>query len=203
MDRYQKLTIPLRYYFLGKGFHTALEAFEMGRALHTGTRKDGVTPEFMHQVQICHYLRTIESGLMFPQETFVAALMHDTPEDVAHVMHDDMLRLFGEPIHNAVYLLDKNGKSMEGYFEGLSTDPIASIVKLADRVHNMSTMVNVFTQEKQTEYVWECETYFMPLIKRARRSFPKQEGAYENAKHVLNIQLDLLQVVHGERGYKV
>ena len=40
------------------------------------------------------------------------------------------------------------------------------------------------------------ETYILPALKEARRLFPRQEPAYENIRHVLVSQIELLQAVH-------
>lgn len=199
LSRYDKLTVAARYYLLGRGFTQALNALEFGRELHDGTRKDGFTPEFMHQIQIFHWLRTLESSLIYPQDTFVAAFMHDAPEDKSEVTHKMMREQYTPLSAEAIFNLDKNGKSEAEYFFALSKDPVGSVVKLADRIHNMSTMVGVFTREKQLKYMSEVEYNFMPMLKRARRTFPQQEPIYENAKHVLNIQLDLLEVINREK----
>lgn len=196
MDRYNKIVIAARYYLLGRGFHRALDAMELGRKIHCGFRKDGKTPEFMHQIQIFHYLRTLESSLQFPEDTYVAAFLHDSKEDYEHAAGLMAEHDFTANSLQAIDLLNKNGRTMEGYFTGLQFDPVASIVKCADRAHNMSTMTGVFTREKQHRYMEEVEKYFMPMIKFSRRRFVFQENAYENVKHVLNIQLDLLDVIN-------
>lgn len=200
MDRFNKLVVAARYYLLGKGFLKALNALELGLEIHDGFRKDGVTPEFMHQIQIFHYLRTIETNLMYPEETYIAAFLHDAKEDykTKKGITESFIkqRDYPERATNAIFLLDKHGRTMDGYFEILKSCPIASIVKCADRAHNMSTMTGVFNREKQLRYMDEVEKFFMPMIKFSRRVFPRQEPAYENVKHVLNIQLDLLDVIN-------
>jgi hypothetical protein len=61
----------------------------------------------------------------------------------------------------------------------------------------MQTMVGVFTLEKRIKYMEEARTLFLPMLKTARRLFPKQEAAYENIKHVMTSQLELLEVING------
>ena len=73
---------------------------------------------------------------------------------------------------------------------------IASVVKGADRIHNVQTMIDVFTYEKQKEYIRETQEFIVPMLKEARRRFPRQEPAYENIQHVLVSQAELLQAVH-------
>lgn len=196
MQRYEKLKLAARYYLQGAQMFEALDALEYGYEVHDGFRKDGVTPEYMHQIQIFHYLRTMEPSLLYPEATYVAAFLHDAPEDKIEVTQREIRQRYSAAPADAIELLNKSGLDLPVYIDRLSNHPIGSIVKLADRINNMSTMTNVFTREKQLRYVDEVETLFMPMIKHARRKFPVQEAAYENAKTVLNIQLDLLEVIN-------
>lgn len=64
-------------------------------------------------------------------------------------------------------------------------------------------MIGVFDRDKQNEYIFETNEYVIPMIKKARRLFPQQEPAYENAKHFLRCQVELIKAIHGaENGSK-
>lgn len=194
LTQYEKLRISLRYFLLGKGYYKAAEALEFAERYHTGTRKDGVTPEFQHQIEIAHYVRTL--SLLHPEDTLTAVILHDTPEDydVSQLIIESK---FGAPVSVATELVDKNRwESKERQFEAIANDPIASIVKGADRSHNVQTMVGVFSPEKQLRYVDEVEKLFFPMLKTARRRFPQQEPAYENIKHILVSQITLIKAIH-------
>ncbi len=195
MTQYEKLKLSLRYYLLGKGWYVAVDALEFGESVHTGLRKDGVTPEFEHQIRIAHYLRSLDC--LHPEETIAAALLHDVREDY-NIPDRELTRRFGSTITTACILLDKNGKEHDAYFSGIADDAIASLAKGGDRIHNLQTMVGVFSREKQLKYVNEVRTQFFPMLKQARRSFPQQERAYENIKHMLESQIELIEVINHE-----
>ncbi len=89
-------------------------------------------------------------------------------------------------------------KEHDAYFCGIADDAIASLAKGGDRIHNLQTMVGVFSREKQLKYVNEVRTQFFPMLKQARRAFPQQERAYENIKHVLEGQIELIEVINHE-----
>jgi hypothetical protein len=57
-------------------------------------------------------------------------------------------------------------------------------------------MLGAFDLAKQQEYIQETEEYILPALKEARRRFPHQEPAYENIKHMLQSQIELLSAVH-------
>lgn len=192
MTEYDKLHISLRYFLLGREFYIAADALEYAAKFHVGFRKDGVTPEFQHQIEIAHYVRTLLPSLMFPEDTLAAVLLHDVPEDYG-VPHEDITNRFGGKVGRAVFLMDKNSNAR---FESIGEDPIASVAKGGDRVHNLQTMVGVFTREKQIKYVAEAQEKFLPMLKQARRLFPKQEAVYENIKHVMTSQIELLEALN-------
>lgn len=192
MNRYDKLKVALYYFLLGKGYYNAVDAFTFASGYHTSTRKDGITPEFQHQLEIAHFLCTLLPSFIYPEETICAALLHDVTEDY-DIAHKIITTRFGEHVGQSVYLLDKNGKTLDNYFQGLADDPIASLVKGADRVHNVQTMVGVFSPEKQMKYIVEVEEHFLPMLKKARRTFAQQQPAYENIKTMLRSQVQLVQ----------
>ena len=198
MSNFSKQKLALRYWLMGKGYIQALEALEFAARIHTGFRKDGVTPEFAHQVAICHYVRSLPP-LMFPEETIIAVLLHDAREDY-DVSDEEIINRFGTLVAGAVERLTKvfrgDKKPMDRYFAEIADCPIASIAKGGDRVHNLNSMIGVFAQAKQLEYAAEGEKHFLPMVKRARRRFPQQEPAYENIKHMLISQIELVRAIH-------
>lgn len=195
MVRYERQRIALRYWLLGAQYFTALDALDFAGDYHRGTRKDGVTPEFSHQIAIAHYVRTLVPHLDHPEEAIAAAVLHDVCEDY-DVEHAVLEARFGPIVAAAVRAMTKEHKGVrfdEGtVFAAIAADAVASVVKAADRIHNQSTMVGVFSPAKVASYVEETTTWFFPMLKAARRRFPRQEGAYENAKLVLESQVQLL-----------
>jgi len=201
MTRFEKLNITLRYWLLGisqkdKEYLKCLEAMEFAAKFHCGVRKDGVTPEFEHQLTIAHYVRTLIPHLIYPSETISTIFLHDVPEDY-DVHSIEIENRFGKIVADATERLTKTfrgiKKTEEAYFGAIAECPIASIGKGGDRIHNLQTMVGVFKEEKQKEYIREAETKILPALKIARRNFPSQEPAYENVKLMMKSQIALLE----------
>jgi (p)ppGpp synthase/HD superfamily hydrolase len=198
MDRYQKLFIALRYYLLGKEYYSALKALDYGQTHHTGLRKDGKTKEFQHQVEIALFLTTLKN-LKNEEVALTSALLHDVVEDY-DVSPEEIKSMFGSEVSEIVWLLTKKYKNQEKekkqYFEDLAKNPIASIVKGSDRIHNVQSMVGVFSTEKQKSYIKEVEDMFLPMIKRAKYFCPEQSAAYFNIEHMLKSQIELIKAIH-------
>lgn len=186
-----KERIALRHWLLGRGWHKAAEAFSYAEGFHNGLRKDGVTPEFSHQVSIGLYLTTLTPHLLYPEETITVGLLHDVCEDY-DVEFSEITSIFGQQVSEANHAMTKEHKGIKRDAHEVKAAqescPIASVVKGADRIHNQSTMAGVFGPEKITAYITETETFILPMLKVARRSFPSQDGAYQNERVVLRTQ---------------
>lgn len=203
MGSYEKQRIALRYWLQGAGYHRALQAMALAEGYHTGTRKDGETPEFAHQVAIASHLRTLHGHLRHPEETIAAAFLHDIRED--YDLADQEIRSqFGDLVADAVAAMTKTFRGARReeaeVFDTISRDPIAACVKLCDRAHNLQSMLGVFSSAKMREYIEETERCFFPMVKRARVSFPDEEPALENLKLMLSSQVELLRALVDELG---
>lgn len=202
-SHFEKLFISMQYFLLGLTVHeaeyqVAYDAMMYGSEVHIGFRKDGITPEFQHQLEIAHLLRTLLRCMMFPAETLASVFLHDTPEDY-DVEYAEMLKRFGKKVADATKMLNKydeqgNPKPLDEYYSAMSGCPICSLVKPGDNGHNQSTM-SVFTYKKQFEYSLNIRQRSWDMIKVARRFWPQQEAAYENLKFLLRVQYNAVQAM--------
>ena len=197
MKRFDKLFVAFKYFLMGRKYFLALKALEFARNHHCGLRKDGNTPEFQHQLEIAMYLSTLPN---LPQEevVYTVAILHDVMEDY-EVSPEEMEKRFGKEVMDTVWLLTKkykgNKKDEKQYFKDISENAIAALVKGADRIHNVQSMLNVFSKEKQAKYLEEVEQNFLPMIKQAKYRFPEHSGAFFNIQHMLKSQVDLFRAI--------
>lgn len=188
-------------------YQQVILAFIFAERTHNGVRKDGVTPEFYHQLSILGLAFSLHKLMVSPIDVYIAILLHDCAEDYPqtigyitehfpnHVKHSLALSKYR---YLATADNDKKdwqimAKSMQEYMNEISLSPILSVVKLLDRLHNLSTMLGVFTPEKIHRYVMEVETAFLPMLKEARQRFPEQEALYELIKSELNVILNTIR----------
>lgn len=204
---YEKSRIALRAWLSGRSYHKALEAMSIAETYHRGLRKDG-QPEFSHHVAQAHLMTALEPHLREPEMTFIALFLHDTVEDYgtpadaaplpAFTLKDVYLK-FGPRAASAVDRLSKvvdgRKKPTDVYFAELARDPVASLVKGTDRIHNHQTMHGGFTAAKRDSYLDETETHILPMLKAARRNFPDQLQAYELLKLFLHSQMGLIRAM--------
>lgn len=189
-------TIHLRGFLCGRGYFKAAEAMDYAASFHTGVRKDGTTPEFAHQVSIVSYLCTLLPHLRYPEETLAVGFLHDVIEDY-EVTASDIESQFGNQVATSTVAMSKVylgvKRSPESVAQAQAADPIASLVKGADRINNQQTMPGVFSQEKILAYLDETRALILPMLKLARRRFPDQELAYQNVRTLLLSQVELLE----------
>ena len=69
-------------------------------------------------------------------------------------------------------LTKKRDVNKEEYYQKISQNPIATIVKLLDRCNNVSGMATGFSKEKIVEYIKETEKDVYPLLQRAKNEYP-------------------------------
>lgn len=198
-DNFKKMKIALRYRLIGMSsidpsWNQALMAFDFAESYHTGTRKCGRIPEFMHQVQIASFLMVHARNLIDPVGVIVCALLHDVCEDY-DVDFDTIRSKFGEQAYLDIECVTKKHrgkkKNSDAMFASIAERANSSIVKGVDRIMNLSTMIGVFSKEKQIAYCEETRQQFFSFLKVARKKFPSQELVYENIKFCLDIQLNI------------
>lgn len=114
---------------------------------------------------VAHYLPTLHNHLLHPEETIAVAFLHDIRED--YDLSDDEIRgRFGGMVADAVDAMTKTFRGQdrppEQVFERIAADPLASVAKPADRIHNQRTALGVFSSEKIRSYIDETEQWFLP-----------------------------------------
>jgi (p)ppGpp synthase/HD superfamily hydrolase len=195
---YSKLRLTIRSQLKGMAkedptFFDCLKALNLAESrIHTGMRKDGKTKEFYHQLSILGFLITQHQNLANPRAVYMAAILHDTPEDYPE--YSALIReMFPNDFVYAQRLskIDNDGNKIPyaTYFSEMARCPVCSAVKLVDRIHNTSTMPGVFSREKMRKYIDEIVKYFLPMAKDASDAFPEQEAFYELAKSVLSMKV--------------
>lgn len=190
----EKMFTFLRGYANGKGMPETLHALNYARKLHKGQMRDGGEPYIIHPLTMA--FQAISMGLN-SDELVAAALLHDVVEDCGveienipcnnRVKEIVLLLTFREP---KTYK-EKSGRGSsieslkEQYYNLISRDAEASLVKLLDRCNNVSSMAGVFSEERLISYIEETKRYILPLIKRTKEEFPE----YQNSLFILKYHI--------------
>ena len=122
-------------------------------------RKQG-TPYYLHPVEVSKILE--KKG--FSKDYQIAGLFHDLLEDT-DTTFEEILQISNMEIAEAVRLVTKeNGYIMKEYMKRISENKMARMVKLADRIHNLSEAIYT-SRDFQERYIKETEKWFIDLAK--------------------------------------
>lgn len=147
------------------------KAYDVAAKAHDGHTRYSGEPYMVHLTEVA--LRLSEMG-MGPR-TIAAALLHDTIEDT-EMSPEDISRDFGEEILFLVegvtklssvryYGTDRHNESLRKLFVATSQDIRVLIIKLVDRLHNMTTLEHV-PEVKRLRIARETLEIYVPIAHR-------------------------------------
>ncbi len=191
-----------RMYTYVKAYVTAKKLYQAARVLpyardkHEGQVRKGEdkVPYIYHPLLLtCHAL-----SLGLDEDNLLSAcLLHDVCED-CEVLVDELPT--NDVTKEAVALLTKDKEvtraSEEGlasYYNKISENRIASIVKILDRCNNISSMTTSFTDKRMAQYIQETEKYIYPLMDKTANEYP------EHSNQIFLIKYHMTSVVEAIR----
>ena len=129
---------------------------------HAGQTRMGGVPYYTHPVAVAEILASKGYTSSVYQLT---ALFHDLLEDTDAT--EDEIRALSVPdgdlVVNAVRFLTKSKEyDMNDYIEGVASDIVAKMVKLADRLHNLQS-ASVAPAKFRERYIKETEDFYIAL----------------------------------------
>lgn len=136
------------------------KAIEFMKQKHRGQKRKQGTPYHTHPLAVAKLLK--DKG--FPIEYQIAGLFHDLIEDT-DCTYEEIMSLSNEEVLEAVRLVSKEaGYVMAEYIGNIKQNDMARMVKLADRIHNLSEspMAN---RKFQAKYIKETEDWYVDLAR--------------------------------------
>lgn len=127
---------------------------------HDGQKRMQGTPYYTHPLQVAKILKDKGSS----EDYQIVGLFHDLLEDT-DTTYNDILKLSNKTIADAVKLLTKeDGYIMKQYIDRIENNEMAKMVKLADRLHNISE-THLASEEFKQKYIKETIEWYLPLAK--------------------------------------
>ncbi len=167
-----------------------LAAARWAEQLHGNQKRASGEPYFTHPLQVAAIL----VGMQMDHESVIAALLHDVLEDT-ETSSNEMRRLFGRQVESLVKgvtkisVLKSRSKSEQGsetirkMLFAMTKDIRVIIIKLADKLHNMSTLEHL-PEARRREIAKECVDIYAPLADRLGISWLKAELEDLSLKHL-------------------
>ncbi|MFL9609690.1 RelA/SpoT family protein [Methylobacillus sp. Pita2] len=167
-----QLTLRLREYLKQDDIDHIWDAYRFSAAAHEGQVRRSGEPYVIHPVSVAGIL----AELHLDPPTLIAALLHDVVEDTG-VTKQQIGEKFGKQVAELVDGLSKLDKiefqsatqaqaeNFRKMLLAMSQDVRVILVKLADRLHNMSTL-DVMKPEKQRRIARETLDIYAPIANR-------------------------------------
>lgn len=136
------------------------KAIEFMKQKHGKQKRKQGTPYYTHPLAVSKMLK--EKG--FSEEYQIAGLFHDLIEDT-DATYEEIIELSNENVAEAVKLVSKTeGYIMEEYIRNIRNNDMARMVKIADRIHNLSESPKA-SHKFQAKYIKETKMWFLDLAK--------------------------------------
>ena len=149
-----------------------VKAYEFGARAHEGQTRLSGEPYITHPIAVAQLL----ADMHLDSQTIVAAILHDVVEDTETSL-DEIRQTFGDEVAmlvDAVSKLDQiqfnsraeaQAESFRKMMLAMIEDIRVILVKLADRLHNMSTLDSM-PREKQARIARETLEIYAPIANR-------------------------------------
>ena len=148
------------------------KAYSIAADAHNGQKRLSGEPYIMHPLNVALIL----SKLGMDDDSVVAAILHDTVEDTK-LTYNDVKSIFGQTVADLVEGVTKIGKvplqtkeeqqaeNIRKMLLAMSRDIRVIIIKLADRLHNMRTLM-FKPEQRRREIALETIEIYAPIAHR-------------------------------------
>lgn len=172
----------IKGFAMGLHFKNTVKALAFARAAHDGQNRKNGEAYIIHPLTVASH--AVALGIN-SDEVLATALLHDVVEDCGVSINDlpvskqvkEAVKLLTFVKPSKFYERDKEGPKLSNvkkdYYNAISCNRTASIIKILDRCHNVSSMAGTFTEAKLVEYIEETEEYVLPLIRSTKDAWPE------------------------------
>ncbi len=194
----EKMYTYLRGYASGAGMKETLKALAFARQMHNGQYRKNGDPYIVHPLMMA--CNAVSMGIK--DDTVVATiLLHDVCEDCGVGLAELPVN---DTVKHAVDLM--TFRVMEGetkeiaknrYYNMLLQSREASMTKLIDRCHNVSSMAGTFSVEKLKSYIEETRHYVLPLLRKVKNQYPEEADILFVLKyHIVSVVDSIEETIH-------
>lgn len=185
----EKMYTYLRGFAGGAEMKETLKALAFAREKHKNQFRKSGEPYIVHPLTMA--CNAVSMGIK--EDAIIATiLLHDVCEDCGVSVGELPV---SDTIKRAVDLMTfrvMDGETKEiaknRYYNMLLKSREASITKLLDRCHNVSSMAGTFSVEKLKAYIEETRQYVIPLLRKVKQLYPEDSNILFVLKyHMLSV----------------
>lgn len=169
-----KMYTFLRGFASGAGMKETMKALAFAREKHAGQLRKSGEPYIAHPlIMACN---AVSMGI-HDDAVIATILLHDVCEDcgvgLAELPVNDTVRRAVDLMTFRVMDGESKEIAKNRYYNMLIQSREATLTKLIDRCHNVSSMAGTFSVEKLKAYIEETRQYVLPLLRKAKSQYPQ------------------------------
>ena len=190
----EKMYTYLRGYATGAKMHETLKALTFARMHHNGQKRKSGDPYIVHPLTMA--CNALSLGIR-DDEIIATILLHDVCED-CNVCFQELP--VNDRVRNSVALMtfqvmsgETKDTAKNRYYNLILQDRAATITKLLDRCHNVSSMAGTFSTENLKAYIEETRQYVLPLLRKAKTIYPEDSDILFVLKYHITSVVDSVE----------
>ena len=149
-------------------------ALDFAKEKHKGQKRIGGDDYITHPIAVSEIVKNQGYDEIYQ----ITALFHDLLEDTDATV-DEILKYGNAEILEAVKLLTKEkGYDMAEYIGSIKQNPIAFVVKTADRLHNLQCAI-VTSEEFKRKYILETVDWYLDFSQDIRKAVKRLAESLE------------------------
>lgn len=211
---YDKSYLFIKGYATGLELTQTLKALPLARRFHNGQYRKGVIkiddkeywlPYILHVLKVCGTLISLHLPMSREELDILlaSALLHDSLEDCKEFFPNGGKELiteygFNPKIYDIVKLVSKKSgyteEQLDEYFDEIKKNKFATLIKLADRSHNVEDLYNM-KPEKIPKYVDETRTWIYPLATYGKANYPEFSNGFTILKSKIVSLTELTETI--------
>ena len=190
----EKMYTYIRGFANGSNMPQTLKALSFAREKHSGQLRKSGDPYIVHPLTMA--CNALSIGIR-EDEVIAAILLHDVCEDCDVSLEELPV---SDAVRHSVGLLTftvMDGETKEiaknRYYNLILQDRPATLAKLIDRCHNVSSMAGTFSKEKLKAYIEETRQYVLPLLRKAKAQYPADSDVLFILKYHITSVVDSIE----------
>lgn len=168
-----KMYTYLRGYATGANMVQTRRALSFAREKHAGQMRKSGEPYIVHPLTMA--CNALSIGIR-EDRVIATILLHDVCEDcgvpLSELPVDDIVRHAVDLLTFRIMEGETKQSAQTRYYNMILQCREATLTKLVDRCHNVSSMAGTFSEEKLLAYIDETRQYILPLLRNAKSAYP-------------------------------
>lgn len=184
-----KMYTYLRGYAVGAKMHETIKALSFARDKHANQLRKNGEPYIVHPLTMA--CNALSLGIT-DDEVIAVILLHDVCEDcgvsIEELPVNDAVRQGVKLMTFSIMDGETKETAKTRYYNLMIQSRAATLTKLIDRCHNVSSMAGTFSKEKLVSYIDETRQYVLPLLRKAKNTYPEDSDVLFALKyHIVSV----------------